>query len=76
MSCSQLISIKQLFADDVIATVTDASGVAVDLTTYDGLQFIMVDSENNEVINDTGTFVDKPTGKIKYSLNITQTATT
>jgi len=56
--------------------VTDASGVAVDLTTYDGLQFIMVDSENNEVINDTGTFVDKPTGKIKYSLNITQTATT
>ena len=32
------------------------------------------DSDNSEVVNDTGTFVDKPTGKIKYSLNITQTA--
>jgi hypothetical protein len=34
----------------------------------------MVDENNTQVINDTGTFVDKPTGKIKYSLNITQTA--
>lgn len=74
MSCTQLITIKQGFAEDVIATVTDESWVAVDLTPYNWLQFIMVDESNVQVINDTGTFVDKPTGKIKYSMNTTQTA--
>lgn len=74
MACSQIISVRQWFAEDILATVTNESGIATDLWIYDWIQFIMVDANDAVAINNTATFVDKPTWKIKYSLSIGETA--
>ena len=75
MSCNSKITVKQWFSEDIVATVTDSDWVPVSLSIYDAVYFIMVSMDNTVVVNTLATFVDKPNGKIKYTLSVWNTST-
>lgn len=61
-------------------TVTDGDGNPVDLTNADSVRFLMATIPNDwsdsvEKIDAVATFVDKPTGRVKYSWAGTNTDT-
>lgn len=76
MSCSNIKKIKQSFASDFSVEITDCNWQAVDLTPYDGIDFIMADSRWAIKVNTAWIFIgDKTLWKVWYNFSSTDTDT-
>ena len=59
--------IKEGFLTDFVATVRDSNSNVVDLSAYDSVKFIMVNSSDVIKVNATATFINKTAGTVTYS---------
>jgi len=67
MVYNRKLIVKKDILIDFVATVRDYNGNVVDLSVYESVKFIMVDSDNVVKINATATFMSKTNGTVTYN---------
>lgn len=75
MAYNRKLIIKQNVLSEFIATVRDCNGDIVDLSAYDSVKFVMIDSSDVVKVNAVATFIDKTAGTVSYEFIATDVDT-
>ena len=70
-----VLKIKEGHLTDFTATVRDSNNDAIDLSAYDGVNFIMVNTSGTVLVNGAATFSDKTAGQVTYNFQTADVAT-